>query len=353
MLGFELAGIILAIIPLYDEAVTIAGVKKMVEANRERRQIAGKLLVVNASLRHATLRLFHKLDPDLTLDQWDALEVQGVTGSKFLDIWREISEACPAVRNEELWLAIEETLKNVATALVKVLKHTKIEDAATGLREIITEHEKNPKPFSKGSVFERFMFGASDRNRSRQLKDLSEATGNLLMFTKFVAAENRDTRAHSRAASENHKRYVRDLNNVRTHCRKLYGCLFNHWKCECHLSRRAMLKLENRTSDINLHFSIILAFENPSDDCWGYQKTRISIYDPYASPTILMLTFSSAASTKKRELLTPTIDDWLTVLTRHQISRSWEAFVTHCQTPPAKTRFTSTLFYTQRRRIST
>ena len=42
MLGFELAGIILAIIPLYDEAVTIAGVKKMVEANRERRQCAGK-----------------------------------------------------------------------------------------------------------------------------------------------------------------------------------------------------------------------------------------------------------------------------------------------------------------------
>ena len=45
-------------------------------------------------LRHAILRLFHKLNPDLTLDQRDALEVQGVKGSKFLDIWREISEAC-------------------------------------------------------------------------------------------------------------------------------------------------------------------------------------------------------------------------------------------------------------------
>jgi len=94
-----------------------------------------------------------------------------------------------------------------------------------------------------------------------------------------------------------------------------------------------MLRLENWTSDINLHSSVILAFENPSDNCWGYQKTRISIYDPYFSLTILMLTFASVASTKTRELLALTTDDWLTTLTRHQISDSWEACVIHSQSP--------------------
>lgn len=350
MSGFEVAGLILAIIPLYDQAVkTAETAKKARKANHERRKFAKHLLMVDAALRSAALKLFESLDAELTPDQWNALQKRDVEGSKLLEIWREISKVCPTARDDNLWVAIEVTLDEIAEALVKVVKYTKMsknvgtdsremlrkisgdtaegltiqhrtnpnptdvlaasehngskgvkkssdsigiqseawEDSANFLRDVIRRRETDPDPFSNVGVFGRFMFATSHRSRTEQLDNLSTLCQTLRTLTVDVIDEKSNPTVRSKANHANQKRYARDLNRVRIHCHKLYGSLFKNWKCKCHASPRALLRLESRTSNIDildLRFSIILEFEDSLGNLGrGYKMTGISIHDLYAS----------------------------------------------------------------------
>jgi hypothetical protein len=350
MSGFEVAGLILAIIPLYDQAVkTAETATKAIEANQERRKFAKHLLVVDAILRSTALKLFESLDAELTLDQWNALIRRDVEGSKLLGIWREISKACPTARDDSVWVAIEVTLGEIAKALVKVVKYTKMsknvgtgsrrmdrkvsgdpaegsttqhrtnpnptdglaaserdgsrgvkkssasaeiqseasEDSAKILQDVIRRRETDPDPFSKAGIFGRFMFAISSRSRTKQLENLSALSQTLRTLTAVVSDEKSNPTVRGKTDHANQKQYARDLNTVRNHCHKLYGSLFKNWRCKCHVSPRALLRLESRSSNIDLldlRFSIILDFEDSRGNLGrGYKMTGISVHDSYAT----------------------------------------------------------------------
>ena len=127
MSGFEVAGIVLAVIPLVSDVQP----KELpffhaVRAKQERREFAEQLMHVQTRLRYALVRVFFLSEADLTETQRQALLNDRIKGSEFLEIWREIREKNPGMIKMNMFAQFEFVLQKICELLKEVVQDSAI-----------------------------------------------------------------------------------------------------------------------------------------------------------------------------------------------------------------------------------
>jgi hypothetical protein len=289
MTGFEVAGLVLAVLPLVKAALDAYPdpiFAKITGAAVERREFARQLQMVQAQLRNAMLRVFMRIDALLTDDQWRNLTHYDVKGSQFFAVWDDILKANPDAIKTKFESTIEDikfVINDMVIVLSKVMRETKIAaDPGPELLRKIIQNDKDDKTFSIPKNFiSRFKFARSWNKRSKLSKQMERniAQLNLLNDTQDLIEKLPSTKT----VRESHAQY---LDRVRCYSNSLYHALFKVWRCKCHISPSAMLRLEKRMTpepkEANtLLFSLILTFEHcfsPSHQpLWAFQNTKIYV----------------------------------------------------------------------------
>jgi hypothetical protein len=284
MSGFEIAGVVLAVLPLILDGLNAfpdSTIAKFVRANQERQEFAQQLLSVQTGFRCVMERLFIRCEAELTNGQWRALRALDAKGSDFLDMWREILASNPDIVKTNTFADTKFMLDGVADVLKEIVKDTAIPRAAgSDLLMGIIENHKNDKTFSfaKGGLLKRYLFVRKDRKRTKLLQRMEKLIKSLhdlineheLMKKVKISRSNIDARG-----SKN----VPYLDDVRGHGYDLYHALLKIWLCDCHKSPSALLRLETREEPKGvgaLHFSLFLTFEHSLN--WACQDTQVSVY---------------------------------------------------------------------------
>src|SRR5271170_1819762 len=149
MSGFEVAGLVLAVIPLilegleaYPQSRLFQSTKSFLEAKRERREFASQLLLFHTEIlflmmNHSTLLM--------TADQQRDLTSPDNVGSKFFNVWKSVLTANSAEIgiSERGFEDIKFLLDDMVGVLNEMLKHTEISKDASSesLRGIIKSHK--------------------------------------------------------------------------------------------------------------------------------------------------------------------------------------------------------------------
>src|SRR5579862_360278 len=93
MSGFEVVGVVLAVLPLILsglEAYSDSSLDRILRAKQLRQEFARDLRSIFTALRFAMNRLFYRADAQLTPVQWETLDTMKTTGSHFCDIWKDM-----------------------------------------------------------------------------------------------------------------------------------------------------------------------------------------------------------------------------------------------------------------------
>jgi polyhydroxyalkanoate synthesis regulator phasin len=296
MSGFEIAGIVLAVIPLllsgldaYPDSKLLKFAKSFTRAKLERREFARRLTLLHTELRFAMLDIFKQINLILTHDQRRALTASDSVGpAKFFAVWNEVWETKSSEIKEILEHTIE-PIEKVLTHMVELLnamvKHTNISsDAGKDTLRSIIENQEDPNFSITKNLSRRFKFAASDSKRQGMIELLKEDIELLKSLNKgqeltrkFIAAGN---------IIEAQKSHHVFLDRVRGHCDNLYHGLTNIWQCECHKSPSALLRLEWRETPEqhkanDLRFSVILNFRHVSADdqeLWASRETEMRVH---------------------------------------------------------------------------
>lgn len=300
MSGFELAGIILAVIPLVLEGLKAypkSGVyktsKAFIHAKKERREFAAQLLLMHTELRFAVIEVFKQINLSLTVDERRELTAADSVGSRFFDLWKRVAAANPDVIEKEFEHTIDhikDVLEDMVEVLNEMMKHTAISyDAGRqSLKAILKDHNDDTMFSIKRNLSERFKFAYSDSTRHKLLERMREDIKLLKKLNKgqaqlkdFIAA------GHS---IELQKSHIPFLDRVRNGSDNIYHALSNIFHCGSHESHSAMLKLETRDAperkNSDLRFSLILTFESSSlgnQDGWVFQESEIRIDQKFNS----------------------------------------------------------------------
>ena len=294
MSGFEVAGIVLAVLPLILEGLKAypklsKATKTFRLANRERRAFAGQLLLMHTELRCAMINVFKQINVSLTIQQRQELTGVDNVGAQFFNLWESIRKANPEVIEREFEHTIDHIkglLEDMADILKEMVTHTEI-DYDTGreaLRAILMSHGED-KTFSMTThLAARLKFAKSDPKRRELLermgdniKLLERLNQGQAQIKQFVAAGN---------LIEAQKSHAPFLDNVRICSNNLYRAVSSIWQCGSHNSHRAMLMLERRDTPNtrNIHFSLVLTYEKPlndGQDKWFSHETEIFIKQKY------------------------------------------------------------------------
>src|SRR5271170_6057892 len=153
MSGFEVAGIVLAVLPMIRDAVKIyKDTGTFRNAPQERRIFAEQLLHMHTELRFAMINIFNQINISLTIEQRQQLMSVDNVGAQFFNLWETVSRANPDVIEKEFEPTLGD-LKGVLNDMADILKdmvtHTQI-DYDTGreaLRQIL-EHRAEDETFS-------------------------------------------------------------------------------------------------------------------------------------------------------------------------------------------------------------
>jgi hypothetical protein len=295
MSGFEIAGIVLAVIPIIYDALKDApetGIGKQGsafrKAARRRREFALKLFLLDTELRNSMLDIFKWVKLPLTDVQWDHLMSKRTMGAKLLQIWNDLLETLPQEMNTAFKSALEEirdVLESIEEILVAIVVHTHIsyDEGRQKLRSIAKD--KNDCTLAmKGHIKDRFNFAKSSADRDALVKEMTENI-KLLKLTLETHQKTADL-AETRYATKCRKLHCPFLEQVRRYSDNLYDALSESWNCICHKSRSAMLRLEKRDSPderkpTDIRFSLILTFEHssgePEVDSWAFRETGVCV----------------------------------------------------------------------------
>src|SRR5579862_8881282 len=136
MSGFEIAGIVFAVLPLIVEglkAYSKTTVSKTAVAfmmtKKERREFAIDLDVLNVELRFVVLDVLKPITDLLTVEQIHVLDDVDSTGTQFFRVWMQVWDTRPeAVENafRHTHEHIQGVLKNMVEMLSEMLGHTGI-----------------------------------------------------------------------------------------------------------------------------------------------------------------------------------------------------------------------------------
>lgn len=294
MSGFEIVGLILSVIPLVLEGIKAYPIKEcyksaeaFLQATQERRDFAMQLRRLNSELRYVIIELLTPINSLVTAKQRLVLTSRKSGGAKLFDVWKEIMKAnsCEIEMTfKETFEDIRDVLEHMEDVMKEMVEHTDVPVYAGRelLRAIINNDRDDPKFSIKKMLSKRFKFAKSDSKR----RVLIEQMG---MDIKVLQALNKEQGAVEKFLAtgnsiESQKSYgPRFLDNVRLSSCRLFHTLSNLWRCECHKSPSAMLRLERRetpeSNELNcLRFSLIFTFEHSSDRLWAFQETEILVH---------------------------------------------------------------------------
>lgn len=284
MSALAIAGLVISVLPLILEGLNAypdSSVVKLIRAKQEREEFARQLMSVQTGLRYAMERLFIQMGAKLTYDEWQALRTLDVKGSKFFDIWNEILTANPSIVKTNTFAEIEFVLNDMVDKLKNVVANTAIPyDSRSEFLMCIVEKHRTDKSFSttKG-FFKRFMFVAKDHRRRKlliQMEKYIETLNRLIKEQQLMKKIGPPKNIIE--AQESHGPF---LDEVRGYCDNLYHALSNIWKCDCHKSPSAMLRLEKRKEPKEtdaLSFSLLLTFDHYcAQDLRAVKETEICV----------------------------------------------------------------------------
>jgi len=294
MSGFEIAGIVLAVIPLVLDAVkdypkTSVGKKTrtFLQAAQKRREFASELLSVGTALRGVMIDIFMRVNVSLTQAQREALTGPNVAPATFFEVWNEVFDSNPDEIRKDLCSTIEDirpVLQNTEEILLDVVAHTEIpqDEGREQLRKIMEENKDDTFAIRK-HLSNRFNFAKSSLNRDKLVGRMKENIDELKELVKTQKKID-DFRAVGRV-SEWEKSHTPFLERVRGYSDDLYCAISGIWQCMCHKSPAAMLRLEKRETPADpkaadLRFSLILTFEHSlpeAPDIWTFRETEVSV----------------------------------------------------------------------------
>ena len=292
MSAWEIVGIVLAVLPLVIEGLDAfpeSSIIKVLTAKRKRKEFIRELTNVQSGLRYAIEKLLIATDAELQPEQWAALgQSRTIKGAQFFDLWNDVLRANPWLLETNTGGDIKFVVDDMQSILSQVVEHTAVpRDAGTDvLIGLLRNHKSDPSfPMTTG-LYKRFMFARSDRKRRilldrmknniQWLRDLNDE--HELMKPTFRGP----TRSTLSTSAAEHCSF---LHKIRDQCNYLYDALSEVWKCDCHKSPSAMLRLEKREAkgDDTIRFSLFLTFESDIDGRgirkWEYREAEISI-DP-------------------------------------------------------------------------
>ena len=292
MTGFEVAGLILAVIPLilegiktYPKTAIYKSAASFVRATQERRKFASNLLLLHSELRFVMIQIMKPLNPSLTPEQREILTGTDTVGARFFEVWKQVSEA----RREAVQKAYRPTIEHIkpmlhdmVKMLSEMLKHSEISyDAGREvLKAVIKNHSDGTLSITK-NLAKRFKFAKSDPRRSVLIDQMRE---NIKLLKTLVKGQEQLTNFVADGDSiESQLSQGPFLDTVRGYSRNLYDALSTMWRCSCHKSPSAMLRLERReTPEVKaseLLFSLVLTFEHSSEDqaTWAFRETQVYV----------------------------------------------------------------------------
>ncbi len=249
-------------------------------------KFAATLLHLHTELLILTIDVLEPINQFLTVEQRQVLNAENGVGPEFLDIWKQVSESNP----EAIETAFRHTLPHIkpvlhdmVVMLSAMVKHTGISyDAGTDmLRMIIADHKDGTFSMRK-HLAKRFKFASSDPVRNDLINQMRE---NIKLLKSLVKGEKKITDFFAAGELiESQQSQGPFLDTVRNHSSDLYNALSTMWRCMCHRSPSAMLRLERReTSEFRvneLQFSLILTYEHaPSDEqpTWAFREAKICV----------------------------------------------------------------------------
>jgi len=281
MSGFEIAGLVLAIIPIVSDALkdapqTTAGKtsRSFVKAASERREFARQLLFLDTSLRNALLELFKRISHILSDSQLSVLEAilgnSSVIGSKFMKLLLDLVATNPDKVREILADAVDDIrdiLEQIEEALIQIVVHTKINrnSGREKLRAIIKADEDGSLSI-RDHFTARLNFARSSTKRRRLLQKTKESIEQLKLVVN-VQKKNEELLDEWKTIVSRHS-YSAFSETFRNCCNNLYDALSCTWNCRCHKSPAAMLRLEKRAlleerKSADVLFSLLITFNDP------------------------------------------------------------------------------------------
>jgi hypothetical protein len=292
MSGFEIAGILLAVIPILYDALkdapeTSVGKKSgsFMKATKERRKFVQELFFLDTALRNAILDIFDSTNVPLTNDQLNILKNKTTMGFKFLQIWNDILKTIPDDGNTVL-NEISPILESTEGILIAMVVHTQIsyDEGREKLRSIM-EAKKDDTLSVRRHFTDRFNFAKSSAERTTLLKDMKQ---NIKLLKLTVENQKKMANLTEKInTSRSRQPNARFLEQIRCYSHNLHDALSKTWNCTCHKSPSAMLRLEKRESlasgqPDDVRFALILTFEHsPEDDqdvdMWTFRETDICV----------------------------------------------------------------------------
>jgi polyhydroxyalkanoate synthesis regulator phasin len=301
MSGFEIAGIVLAVVPLIWDAIKDTpetsvgkGGHAFINATAERQEFADELLFAHNAIRKAMLDIFLRINIFLTDSQRKLVTDPNTMGANFMQVWNAIYDANSAEVKNTLYTTIEDirpVLETMEKILIEMVSHTKIssDEGREKLRNIVKMDQSGTLSITK-HLRQRFRFAKSHPHRLKLMKSLKK---NVKYLNSLV-----ETQAKSAAllaegdVIESQKQSGQFLEKIRGYSENLHDALSRIWNCQCHTSRSVMLKLEKREAPTNrqtgdLRFSLILTSTHSRNeencDSWTFCETDVSVNSTYIS----------------------------------------------------------------------
>jgi hypothetical protein len=288
---YDVAGLVLAVLPVVCqglEAYPESFFAKLILVKNHLKIFVFQLQMMEAGLRTAMIATFRRMEVALTTDQMEVLKSPNVRVSKFFVLWNELLEenGDAIASNFESSLAeAKDALNDMARILAEITRGTPVPNDAEPevLREFIDNENEKITFFKSKNFRRRFEFARSIHKRRELLGRMEKNIERLNLLNKREdILKGIPIRKKRSEIDRAHRSF---LDNVRKYCDTLYHALRDAWRCECHKSPSAMLRLEKRvTPESNtLRFSLFLRYEHmPSTDgqnCWSYQHAEVSVYE--------------------------------------------------------------------------
>ncbi|KAF2181758.1 hypothetical protein K469DRAFT_691837 [Zopfia rhizophila CBS 207.26] len=287
MSGVEIAGISLAVLPLFISALedyneSLDPVKAFLRWERELPQFIRKLR--NQHVHFAqTMRLL--LEPITT--EYELVDMLLDPGGQ---LWKdeEISKKLKD-KLQESYQAYQSTIADVERIMKKIASKLDLDRAAD-----VTQNDleamlvANPqKANNKFEFKKRVRFGMSKRTIKGLLEELDDCNKELERFTN--RSEKLETYRKATKPS-----FATRLQRIQAHAKNLHQVLLSSWTCECKSSHCSSLQLEQRGS---LYASGLKKVKPPpggtsftvllQGDCWTWQEAEIRIEEDGCAPPIL------------------------------------------------------------------
>jgi hypothetical protein len=301
MSGFEVAGLVLAVIPLVVEGLNSYPVQTVakrsaafVKTKRELQEFAQELRELRRELRSALIDIIMSIKPALNLSPEErlALTARNSGGSKFFEVWNQILKTNSALIENALEHTIEdikEVIEHMQRALVEMLQYHQIppDSGADILKEIIRSDRDKTFPI-KHSLTQRLNFAMSQPRRRallREIRDDVDCLQRLHREQEQITRLLKTTANLSTKESRGSRSPV--LDTVRDPSCILYDTISKVWKCDCHKPISVMLRLERRETLVEewgtLPFCLIFTFQHSAGSHKESQETEILVnqmYDP-------------------------------------------------------------------------